>query len=159
MSGGTNITAEHRRAFEALASGAHRNFALFSCFVNGEPASAIVAVTDDGEAFSITPLFVSVTPGMILTDHDGTPAGAGPRYEVQQFTLCDGWVNTWRIEHADGSSEPETFASEHEAQAALDEFLAEIEAEIASGERAPDEGYDRDEFRVVKISPEAGGSG
>ena len=41
----TNITADHRAAFEALISGEYANFALFSCFVNGEPASAIAAVT------------------------------------------------------------------------------------------------------------------
>ena len=38
----TNITAEHRTAFEALVSGDYANFALLSCFVNGEPAAAIV---------------------------------------------------------------------------------------------------------------------
>jgi hypothetical protein len=75
MSAETNITREMQGAFEALASGDYRNFALFSCFVNGEPASAIVAVTGDGADFELTPLFVSVTPGMILTDHDGTEPG------------------------------------------------------------------------------------
>ena len=69
----TNITAEHRAAFEALASGDYGNFALFSCFVNGEPAAAIVAVNRDGEEYTISPLFVAVTPGMILTDHEGDP--------------------------------------------------------------------------------------
>jgi hypothetical protein len=47
----------------------------FSCFVDGRPASAIVAITvDDGE-YTITPLFVSVTEAMIITDHDGSAAG------------------------------------------------------------------------------------
>jgi hypothetical protein len=41
----TSITADHRAAFEALTSGDYANFALFSCFVNGEPAAAIVAVS------------------------------------------------------------------------------------------------------------------
>ena len=41
----TNIIEEHRRAFEALTSGRHENFSLFSCFVGGTPAAAIVAVT------------------------------------------------------------------------------------------------------------------
>ena len=72
----TNITAEHRAAFEALTSGTYSNFALFSCFVNAEPASAIVSITRDGEDYTITPLFVSVTSGMALIDHDGVaPAG------------------------------------------------------------------------------------
>jgi hypothetical protein len=68
----TNITEEHREVFKALTSGEFTNFALFSCFVNGEPASAIVAVTkDDGDEYHINPLFVSVTPGMKLIDHEG----------------------------------------------------------------------------------------
>jgi hypothetical protein len=69
----TNITVEHRAAFEALVSGDFGNFALFSCFVDGEPAAAIVAVNRDGEEYAMTPLFVAVTPGMVLTDHDGRP--------------------------------------------------------------------------------------
>ncbi len=67
----TNITADHRAAFDTLVSGDYANFALFSCFVNGEPAAAICAVNKDGDAYAITPLFVSVTPSLELTDHDG----------------------------------------------------------------------------------------
>ena len=73
----TNITAEHRAAFEALTSGEYDNFALFSCFVDGMPATAIVAVGRDGDDYVFTPLFVSVTETMTLTDHDGCePGGA-----------------------------------------------------------------------------------
>jgi hypothetical protein len=67
----TNITAEHRAVFEALTSGRFDNFALFSCFVEGEPVAAIVAINRDGEEYTISPLFVAITPGMVLTDHDG----------------------------------------------------------------------------------------
>jgi hypothetical protein len=67
----TNITPSHRDTFEALTSGRYANFALLSCFVNGEPAAAIVAVTHEDEDVLLTPLFVSVTPGMALTDPDG----------------------------------------------------------------------------------------
>ena len=67
----TNITAEHKKAFNALISGDFSNFALFSCFVNGEPASAIVLINRDGADFNITPLFVSLTKGMRLEDHEG----------------------------------------------------------------------------------------
>ena len=73
----TNIRPEHISAFEALISGGHNNFALFSCFLDGEPAVAIVAVTppkSEDDEYQITPLFVGVTEGMVLTDHDGTPA-------------------------------------------------------------------------------------
>lgn len=71
----TNITPEHRSAFEALTSGDYSNFALFSCFADGVPAAAICAVNRDGEDFTIRPLFVSVTNSMQLTDHDGREAG------------------------------------------------------------------------------------
>jgi hypothetical protein len=75
----TNITPEQQAVFEALTSGDYRNFALFSCFVNGEPAAAIVAINEDGDNYNITPLFVSVTPSLELTDHDGrTPAETPP---------------------------------------------------------------------------------
>jgi hypothetical protein len=72
----TNITPEHRAAFEALVSGDYDNFALFSCFIGGEPAAAIVAVNRAGEEYLITPLFVAVMPGMVLTDHEGCPCGS-----------------------------------------------------------------------------------
>ena len=43
----TNITPEHRRAFEALLAGA-TNFALVSCFIGATPTAAIVAITEAG---------------------------------------------------------------------------------------------------------------
>ena len=75
----TNITEEHHRVFEALTSGEHDNFALFSCFLGTEPAAAIVAVNrcppaeEGGEPeyeYVISPIFVGIVPGMKLTDHD-----------------------------------------------------------------------------------------
>lgn len=72
----TNITKAHEDAFEALRDSAFENFALFSCFVNGEPAAAIVAINPDGGEYAITPLFISVTSTMVLTDHDGRTPGA-----------------------------------------------------------------------------------
>ena len=71
----THITDQHVSAFEALTSGEYSNFALLSCHVNGAPAAAIVAVNEADGEYQITPLFVSVTSGMDLTDHDGVPAG------------------------------------------------------------------------------------
>ena len=77
----TNITKEHRRTIEALTSGDYGNFALFSVFVDGAPGAAIVAVNENPPAgegsepdFDIRPLFVSLTPGMTVTDHDGRAA-------------------------------------------------------------------------------------
>ncbi len=71
----TNITANDHAIFQALTSGEYDNFALFSCFVDGKPATAIVAITqsDDGQ-YLVTPLFVSITAQMCLTNHDGEEA-------------------------------------------------------------------------------------
>ena len=77
----TNITEDHRRAFEALTSGQFDNFCLVSCFVDGEATAAIAAINvgppteDDGEPeVFIRPLFISPTAAMTLTDHDGREA-------------------------------------------------------------------------------------
>jgi hypothetical protein len=70
----TNITQGAKDCFKALTSGKYNNFALFSCFVNGEPTSAIVAINKEGDGYEIQPLFVAVTPGMTLIDHDGRSA-------------------------------------------------------------------------------------
>lgn len=70
----TNITPDHRAPFDAITSGEYGNFAQFSCFVNGEPAVALVSVNEDGPGYVVTPLFVSVTNGMSLTDHEGADA-------------------------------------------------------------------------------------
>ena len=77
----TNITQDHRRAFEALTNGEAGNFCLFFCFLSGRPAAAIAAVTvcppteEGGESeYVISPLFISITEDMVLTDHDGRQA-------------------------------------------------------------------------------------
>ena len=71
----TNITADHRAAFEALVSGDYASFALFSCFANGEPAAAIVAINKGGDGYAIKPLFVSITPSLMPWDHHGCLPG------------------------------------------------------------------------------------
>ncbi len=81
----TNITRAHRDAFEALRDGSFENFALFSCFVNGAPAAAIVAINRDGAEFAITPLFVSVTDAMVLADYDGQTAVEGTSCVEQEL--------------------------------------------------------------------------
>jgi len=70
----------------------------------------------------------------------------GIAFEVQTFTLCDGWINCWTVDE-----QPQIFDTEAEAQEALDEFFANIAADMESGERAPDEGYNHEELRIVEI--------
>jgi hypothetical protein len=49
----TNITAAHRKAFEALRDSAFQNFAIFSCFVDGKPVAAIVSINQEGGDYII----------------------------------------------------------------------------------------------------------
>jgi hypothetical protein len=58
----TNISADHRAAFDALTSGDYPNFALFSCFVNGEPAAAIVAVNGQYYGCRLAPAWHKDSP-------------------------------------------------------------------------------------------------
>jgi hypothetical protein len=78
----TNITTADRDAFDALVSGEYENFCLFSCFVNGQPASAICALDEEqgGESDEclMVRLFVSITDDMIITDHEGKVARGDP---------------------------------------------------------------------------------
>ena len=73
----TRITGEHRRAFEALASGDYDNFALFVCR-HDQPAAAIVAANGCGSAeeageraFHIKRPFDSIADGLVPADHEG----------------------------------------------------------------------------------------
>jgi hypothetical protein len=74
----TNITADHRAAFEALVSGDYCNLALFSCFVNGEPGASDCRCKPGLWRLYHQALFVSVTPSMTLTDHAGRPDNDAP---------------------------------------------------------------------------------
>ena len=74
----TNFTEDHRHALEALTRGEHDNLALFSCFINDAPDTTIVAINPSPPAegptkteHRVTPLWVSVTDTMVLTEHDG----------------------------------------------------------------------------------------
>lgn len=67
-------------------------------------------------------------------------------YEVQYNAPLGGWVNTWLYDEGDGLLRPETFDSEKEAEAALDEHLQDLEAEFRAGHAV--RRYGRDEFRV-----------
>ena len=72
------------------------------------------------------------------------------KYEIQHYTLCDGWINPWII-YKDGKDVPYIFDTKAEAQAELYEFFVDIANEIIRGEREPNEGYDQEEFRIVPL--------
>jgi len=72
------------------------------------------------------------------------------RYEVQHFTLCDGWVNTWSDYDEDGNETPSTYDSFEDALNELDSFLDDEQEAFEEGNiESP---YDRDEFRIVEVT-------
>jgi len=73
-------------------------------------------------------------------------------YEVQHYTLLDGWINTWSYTEGDGVMQPETFATADEAKAALEEYFQDLEEEVRAGQSGP---YSRDEFRVRHVPANA----
>jgi len=60
-------------------------------------------------------------------------------FEIQHYTFCDGWVNTW----SDGQGNPTTFETAQEAQQELSEFLEDWNSDP---EVLP---YDPDDYRVI----------
>jgi hypothetical protein len=56
-------------------------------------------------------------------------------YEVQTYTLCDGWTNTWRV-----NDELEFFDSFAEAVDALDDHLLDLDDNQMD--------YNRSEYRI-----------
>jgi hypothetical protein len=72
------------------------------------------------------------------------------RYEVQHYTLCDGWINTWSDYDEDGNETPSTYDSFEDALNELDSFLDDEQEAFKEGNiESP---YDREEFRIVEIT-------
>ena len=69
----------------------------------------------------------------------------GGKFEIQTYTLCDGWVNTW----TDGDEEPATFNSKLEAETALNDYLDDINDAVKSGDMI--DGYNKAGFRIVPL--------
>jgi len=66
------------------------------------------------------------------------------KYEVQHYTLCDGWINTWTVD-----DEPQTFETYDHADIALTCFLKEERKAFKRGEI--DNMYQADEFRIAEV--------
>lgn len=71
------------------------------------------------------------------------------KWEVQTYSLCDGWKNTFTVD-----DQPEVFATREEAQAALDEFLAEVAEAVSRGDM--ESGYSTQEFRIRPVEVSRG---
>jgi hypothetical protein len=98
------ITPGHVRAYHMVRSNLYDNVTLWSCYVNGDPAVAIVLVDEAGENnVAVMPLFVSITEGMQLefpggrsmggdSDGEGGPRRANPQ-TVREFALNKAALN------------------------------------------------------------------
>jgi hypothetical protein len=75
------------------------------------------------------------------------------KYEVQQYFECSGWTSTFAPEDEDGTRIPAYFDTTEAAQAEIDAFFDEIQSQIETGERPAENGYSRQEFRVVSVPP------
>ena len=66
------------------------------------------------------------------------------QYEVQEFTLCEGFINTWR----DENDAPSYFDTEAEAEAELTSFLKDMREAYRLGHMAD---YPlRSDYRIVE---------
>ena len=61
------------------------------------------------------------------------------RYEVQTYTIIDGWINVWTIDDV-----PVTFSSKARAQRELYEFFRDLPDQMADC-------YSPEDYRVVKV--------
>jgi hypothetical protein len=71
------------------------------------------------------------------------------KYEVQQDTICDGWVNTWHEYDDDNNEVPMLFDSVKEAKLELKSHLYDMRKAYQMGDIS--EPYAADEFRIVEI--------
>jgi hypothetical protein len=72
------------------------------------------------------------------------------KYAIEIDCIC-GWEQWGHLEDEDGNELPDLYDTHEAAQAEIDDFLGDVEDQILRGERQPDEGYDRDGFRVVEV--------
>jgi hypothetical protein len=64
-----------KSAFEDLTKqGSEEEWILTACTVNGEKSAAIAMIRENGENVDIIPIFVGVTPRMVLLDPNGVAA-------------------------------------------------------------------------------------
>lgn len=55
-------------------------------------------------------------------------------WEVQTFTICEGWINTWTVCKHGQEPTAQTFATREEAEAALAEFLDDLAFAASRGD-------------------------
>ena len=66
-------------------------------------------------------------------------------WEVQEYTVIDGWINTWH----DGNEYSLRFSTEEEAQMELTNYLRDMNRAYKKGDIAAP--YNRENFKIVNI--------
>lgn len=69
-------------------------------------------------------------------------------FEVQEYTFCDGWINTWT--ECDGS--PSYFVTREEAQQELDNLLFDQNEAFEQGLMI--DKYESENYRIVEVDNE-----
>jgi hypothetical protein len=72
-----------------------------------------------------------------------------PIFEVQELTICDGWINTWHEYDDDNDEIPMQFDSFKAALEELDQYLYDYEKAYNMGDISSPE--NRDNFRIVEV--------
>ena len=67
-------------------------------------------------------------------------------YQVQTYTLCDGWVNIWTDSLDDTLV---TFATREAAQAELNEYLSEAAYAVKAGYL---EDFNPEDYRIEEVA-------
>ena len=71
------------------------------------------------------------------------------KFEVETWTLCDGWINCW----SDDNEVPLVFSSYDEAKKELGDFLFDQKETVEHGDMA--EEYSEDDYRIVEVKGES----
>jgi len=71
------------------------------------------------------------------------------RYEVQTWTLGDGWINCWSHMDSQGDTTPVRFKTYKEALKELNSYLTSQSAAVACGDMA--EEYSIHDFRIKEL--------
>lgn len=70
-------------------------------------------------------------------------------FEVQTYTICDGWVNTWHEYDDDNNEVPILFDTFEEALLELDNYIDDYQDAYEAGDIA--DAGNRDNYRIVKL--------
>jgi hypothetical protein len=70
-------------------------------------------------------------------------------FEVQHWTVADGWVNCWTMIDHEDNEHPQIYDTFKEAMDDLDDLFDEVLAEFAAGHR--EDKYDDSDYRIVKF--------